>query len=229
MSAGLRLLLGVGWGAIGAIALASLGRRGEVSTRVRGLHPSPAAVFAPQVARRARAAFEVLARLAGPFGRVAGGFARRHAARRADERVARALPVTIDLLGVAVGAGCTPYLAVETVARWAPVDARSRLDGVVRACALGSSFSDALDSMADAAPPLRPLADALLASDRYGAPVGDALTGLATEERAALRRAAETKARKVPVRLLFPLVFLVLPAFGLLTIVPSLMSSLGRT
>jgi hypothetical protein len=33
----------------------------------------------------------------------------------------------------------------------------------------------------------------------------------------------------VPVRLLFPLVFLVLPAFGLLTVVPALLSGLART
>jgi len=33
------------------------------------------------------------------------------------------------------------------------------------------------------------------------------------------------RARTVPVRLLFPLVFLVLPAFGLLTVVPALLTS----
>ena len=78
-------------------------------------------------------------------------------------------------------------------------------------------------------PRLQPLTDALLASDRLGAPVGDALARLAVEERAGLRRRAEAEARTVPVRLLFPLVFLVLPAFGLLTVVPTLVSSFGRT
>ena len=77
-------------------------------------------------------------------------------------------------------------------------------------------------------PRLRPLADALLASDRLGAPVGPALARLATEERAALRRRAEAHARRVPVRLLFPLVFLVLPAFVLLTVVPGLAAGLPR-
>jgi tight adherence protein C len=100
---------------------------------------------------------------------------------------------------------------------------------VPRACGLGDSFSGALDSLAAATPRLRPLADALLASDRLGAPVGDALARLAAEERSALRRRAETAARTVPVRLLFPLVFLVLPAFGLLTVVPTLVSGLART
>jgi tight adherence protein C len=78
-------------------------------------------------------------------------------------------------------------------------------------------------------PELRGLADALLASDRLGAPVGPALARLATEERAALRRRAEAHARRVPVRMLFPLVFLVLPAFGLLTLAPALLSGFARS
>ena len=56
---------------------------------------------------------------------------------------------------------------------------------------------------------------------RLGAAVDDALARLAAESRRDLRRRAEARARTVPVRLLFPLVFLVLPAFGLLTVVPA--------
>jgi hypothetical protein len=33
----------------------------------------------------------------------------------------------------------------------------------------------------------------------------------------------------VPVRLLFPLIFLVLPAFGLLTVVPAVLAGIGGT
>jgi tight adherence protein C len=69
----------------------------------------------------------------------------------------------------------------------------------------------------------------LVASDRLGAPAGPALTRLARELRADLRRQAETRARTLPVKLLFPLVFLVLPAFGLLTVVPALLQALART
>ncbi len=90
------------------------------------------------------------------------------------------------------------------------------------------SFEAALDDAARTTPLLRPLCDALLASDRLGAPVGPVLARLAAEERTALRRRAEAHARRVPVRLLFPLVFLVLPAFVLLTVVPGLAAGLGR-
>jgi hypothetical protein len=139
------------------------------------------------------------------------------------------VPVTVDLLAVAVGAGCTPYGAVEVAARWAPAAIAGRLGAVPRACALGSAFGVALDQLAVDAPRLRPLTDALAVSDRLGAPIGPALAALGVEERAALRRRAETHARTVPVRLLFPLVFLVLPAFGLLTVVPAVLAGLSRT
>jgi tight adherence protein C len=148
----------------------------------------------------------------------------RRLERRHDLAVEQDMPVTIDLLAVAVGAGCTPYLAVDVAATWAPPALAAELAGVVRGCALGSSFADALDELATRIVPLRPLADALLASERFGAAVGDALLRLATEQRAVLRRRAETRARTVPVRLLFPLVFLVLPAFGLLTVVPAVLA-----
>ena len=39
--------------------------------------------------------------------------------------------------------------------------------------------------------------------------------------------APKRRARTVPVRLLFPLVFLVLPAFGILTVVPTVAARLS--
>ena len=152
----------------------------------------------------------------------------RFGARSVDAELARELPVALDLLGVAVGAGCTPYLAVEVAARWSPAPVAAAFDQVMRSCTLGLDFESALDAMARATPRLRPVSDALLATDRLGVPVGPVLARLAEEDRTALRRAAETHARRIPVRLLFPLVFLVLPAFVLLTVVPGLAAGLGR-
>ena len=142
--------------------------------------------------------------------------------------MARELPVAIDLLGVAVGAGCTPYLAVGVAAQWSPPPLGDTFRDVLRRCSLGLDFEAALDAAAQETPRVRPLADALLASDRLGVPVGPVLARLADEDRTALRRAAEAHARRIPVRLLFPLVFLVLPAFVLLTVVPGLAAGLGR-
>jgi pilus assembly protein TadC len=220
-------LVGVAWGALAAAPIAARARRRRVSARVEPLSPGRERAHrqsaTPAVLRRARDHVAT-----GPFGRVLARWRDRRRARDADAVLAAELPVTLDLLGVAVEAGCTPYLAVDRGLRWAPPAVAAHLTDVREACALGASFGDALDDVAARAPRLRGLADALLASDRLGAPVGPALARLADEQRAELRRRAEAHARRVPVRLLFPLVFVVLPAFGLLTVIPTLLAGFAR-
>lgn len=218
-------LLALAWGALAATPMAVRARRQRVDARLRPLRPAGAERPHPRFVLPRR----LLARSAGSaLGRVLVDVRARHRSGRDDDKLDAELPVTIDLLGVAVGAGCTPYLAVDMAVRWAPPLMAARLASVRDACALGATFADALDDVAARAPPLRPLVDALLASDRLGAPVGPALARLATEQRAELRRRAEVHARRVPVRLLFPLVFVVLPAFGLLTVIPTLLAGFSR-
>ena len=67
---------------------------------------------------------------------------------------------------------------------------------------------------------------ALVASERYGAPLAAGLDRLAAEVRASRRRRADEVARKVSVKLLFPLVLCILPAFALLTVAPLIASAL---
>ncbi len=224
-------ILGVAWGILVARPVARRAQRVALSTRLATLVVSPR-LDGPWSVLRAHAARAVhrspRADRSGVVARVLRSFTNRTRTRTADAELARELPVVLDLLGVAVGAGCTPYLAVELAVRWSPARIAASLGGVLRACALGVGFDTALDDAARATPLLRPLADALLASDRLGAPVGPVLARLAEEERTALRRRAEAIARRIPVRLLFPLVFLVLPAFVLLTVVPGLAAGLGR-
>ena len=136
--------------------------------------------------------------------------------------------MVLDLLQVALGAGCTPYRALELTARWGPPAAGAAFGTALDATQVGSSLGDALSALAVDAPTLAPVTDVLLASDRLGAPAGPALTRLAHDVRADLRRRAEARARTLPVKLLFPLVFLVLPAFGLLTVVPALLTALAH-
>ena len=50
---------------------------------------------------------------------------------------------------------------------------------------------------------------------------------LAEDARRTELRRAETRARRVPVLLLFPLVLCILPAFALLTVAPLLASAVG--
>ena len=148
--------------------------------------------------------------------------------RRRSAELDRHLPAALDLLVVAVGAGAAPQTAVELAARWTPEPVAAPLQQVLVTTGLGGSFVDALDTLRRDQPQLAPVAEVLAASARLGAPAAAALTRLADEARAASRRRAEARARVLPVKLLFPLVFLVLPAFGVLTVVPALLSAMQR-
>ena len=63
-------------------------------------------------------------------------------------------------------------------------------------------------------------------TDVVGASFADGMTTLAMRSREERRAALSQRARTAPVKMLFPLVFLVLPAFLLLTVVPLLVATL---
>ena len=150
-----------------------------------------------------------------------------HRARRSERRVrdavVRELPEVADLFALALGAGLTVPMAVHAVAHRAPGPLGAELRRVVGEVELGRRLSDALEEVPGRlGDDVRPLLAALVASDRYGAPLLDGLDRLGAELRQARRRRAEEAARRVPVKLLFPLVFCTLPAFALLTVAPLL-------
>jgi len=220
--------LALAWGAVVGLPFVAVVQRRSAADRLRGLTPRrarrhPVARWARTLSRRA-AAFPPTRTL----GRVLRAPARSRRHRRLDDEMARQIAVAVDLVGVGVGAGHTPYLAVELGARWSPALVRRDLDAVVNACAMGQSFDDALRELGLRTPNARALTDTLRTSARLGSPAAPALTRLAAELRADLRRRAEARARTVPVRLCFPLVGCILPAFALLTVVPAVVAGITR-
>ena len=73
----------------------------------------------------------------------------------------------------------------------------------------------------------RPLGRVLAEHVRHGSPLLPGLERVGVDARARRRRAAETRARRLPVLLLFPLVLCTLPAFGLLTVAPIVAGTLS--
>jgi tight adherence protein C len=200
---------------------------------LRRLHRPPD----PALARRLGTAIvfgaaflPVLAAAAVPAGVLAWALPAARARRRERRRLAALagdLPDVVDLLVLAVGSGLTVNLAVRHVARRAPGPLGAELRRVCYEATLGRRLGDALgDLPARAGDAVRPLVAALVASERYGAPLGAGLERLALEVRGDRRRRAEEAARKVPVKLLFPLVTCTLPAFALLTVAPLIASAI---
>ena len=221
-------LLGAVCGVVAALPFARLARREVVVGRLRAMAPSRRGVPARRQ-RRWSGITRWLPHIPAPLAsvaRVLGAPRARRRTIRLDIAIGRELPVIVDLVGVALAAGCTPYLAIEHAARYGPARTSRALRGVTGACALGQSLEDALRDLGAAIASLRPLTEALRTSARLGSPAAPVLARLAAEVRADYRRRAEARARTVPVRLCFPLVACVLPAFALLTVAPVVVGGL---
>jgi len=149
--------------------------------------------------------------------------------RRANIGIAvrAALPDLVDLLILATTAGLSLPVAHPLVAPHLPAPVGPRLADAHQAAERGRPRPDALvDALGPLGDRARALADVLVDHLRYGVPLIPALERTGLELRLDRRRAAEQEARRVPLRLLAPLVTCVLPAFALLTVVPLLAASL---
>jgi tight adherence protein C len=141
--------------------------------------------------------------------------------------VADALPDAVDLLLLSTSAGHSLPIAHPLVASRVPSPLGAALRDAAVEADRGRPRAEALVA---ALTPLGgralALAHALADHLRYGVPLAPTLDRLGSELRLDRRRRAEQDARRVPVRLLAPLVSCVLPAFALLTVVPLLAASL---
>ncbi|CAN5236210.1 hypothetical protein BH23ACT2_BH23ACT2_22140 [soil metagenome] len=148
----------------------------------------------------------------------------RHRRRALDD----ALPELVELFVLAASAGHPVHRCVEVVAVRAPSAVRPVMSDVQVQVARGEPLAAVLRRAGSNLGDLGPtLTDALVASLQTGAPLAPTLRQVAATARDRRRRAAEEAARRLPISLLFPLVCCVLPAFGLLAVVPLLAGSLG--
>ncbi len=153
---------------------------------------------------------------------------RRRSGLHDQDRVGAALGDVIDLFAVALLSGNTVGDAVRQVSEWSDGDIAEAFAWCIRQVAGGRSLSDALEQVPGLlGPQVRPLIAALIATERYGAPITANLAQLAVDTRADRRRRAEASARRLPVVLLFPLVTCVLPAFLLVTVVPVIVDTIS--
>ncbi len=149
------------------------------------------------------------------------------AARRRLLAADREIPVLFDLLAVATSAGLPPQLAFRRAVEAAEGPLADELRSVLNATDLGGRWRDELRTVSERLqlPDLRRLVGTLARSDVLGSPVSDEIARLASDVRERRRARATERARAAPVKMLFPLVFLVLPAFLLLTVVPVLVTT----
>jgi tight adherence protein C len=151
----------------------------------------------------------------------------RRAGRRQRQMRAR-VPDLAELLIATTAAGLSPPLAFRRAAEVVDGPLGEELRVAVRGLELGAQWRSVLDELAvrTGDPSIRRLVRAMGRSQRLGTSLVSTLHNVAEDLRQERQARAEELARRAPVKMLFPLVFLILPAFLLLTVGPVLLATL---
>jgi len=154
---------------------------------------------------------------------------RRPWRRRRSVSVDPEVPQLLDLLAAGSSAGLSAELALRRAAEVMTGSLGRDLRDLFARSDAGARWRDELEIYAAGADSrdLRRAVTVLDRTERLGASLADACADLAASVRADRRAARLERARTAPVKMLFPLVFLILPAFLLLTVVPVLLSTVG--
>jgi tight adherence protein C len=137
--------------------------------------------------------------------------------RRATGRlqhIDREMPELVDLLVTTVEAGVGFAGSLQMVARRIEGPLGEELRLALQEQNMGMTIESALQHMLERVDSvsMRAFVQAVLQGQTLGAPIGKVLRDLAVDMRQRRRHAAEERANKAPTKLLFPLIFLILPA-----------------
>ncbi|TMK85659.1 MAG: type II secretion system F family protein [Actinobacteria bacterium] len=193
-----------------AVAAAALAVLGSVMA---------AFLFAPALALAPVASFGAIRGLEIVLGRTA---------RRRQDRIAAGMPDLVELLVVTTEAGLSPPVALRRTAEVLRGPLGEELRSAIREVELGVPWLGAVERLAARCdvPALRGLASALSRSQHLGTVLGSSLRRVAEDLRRERRARAEEAARKAPIKMLIPLIFLILPAFLLLTVGPVVLATI---
>jgi tight adherence protein C len=148
------------------------------------------------------------------------------AARERQGVVRKELPDMLDLLAISVEAGLGFEAALDLGARNFNGPLADEVRRALREMELGASRHDALQSMKRRVdvPELSNFVLALVQADQLGMPITRVLHAQAQELRARRRQWAREKAGKLPVKILFPLVFFIFPSIMVVLLGPAAIS-----
>lgn len=163
--------------------------------------------------------------VAGAIGYYLPEWAVRSRAGRRQAEIRRALPDALDLLSITVEAGLGFDAAVDRVAREIHGPLGGELYRMVQEMRLGRSRSDALRDLGDrsSVDELRSFVLAMIQAEIFGISIAKVLHVQAHELRIKRRQFAEEQAQKLPVKILFPLLFGVFPALFVVLLGPAVL------
>jgi tight adherence protein C len=139
-----------------------------------------------------------------------------------QEAIRRALPDTMDLLTISVEAGLGFDAALAQVMNNVPGPLSMEIARMLQEVQLGVSRIDALRHLGERTDvdELDSFVLSMIQADVFGVSVAKVLRAQAKELRTKRRQRAEEKAMQVPVKILFPLIFCVMPALFVVILGP---------
>ena len=146
--------------------------------------------------------------------------------RERHEAIEYELPELIDLLVVAVEAGLSLGGALRIASREVAGPLGEELRLTLQEQNLGLSTREALENLSVRAdtPGMRIVVRGIVQGETLGMSIGQVMRNLATEMRKIRKAAAEERAQKAPIKIIFPLVFLIGPAMMIVLVVPALLN-----
>ena len=151
-----------------------------------------------------------------------------HRAKKRRDEIAGQLSNVLDLLVVCVEAGLGVTEAIKMVG--AESDRQGQLIGrelamVSAELNSGTGLGFALRALAERTKieDIKPLAATMIQSEQLGSRMGPALRALSDSLRNSRRMRAEEAAQKTTVKILFPLIFFILPAMMIVIVGPAMM------
>lgn len=140
-----------------------------------------------------------------------------------EDLLIKEMPYVYGLIAVACSSGLSPETSIRSVSKYMPTSVSGAFRLSISQIDSGKTFKDAL-SLWNENQNLRPLSHVLIESMESGVSAIPALDSLGRDSINKIRRKSDAALKKLPVTMLFPLVTCILPAFILLSIVPTLIS-----
>jgi len=140
------------------------------------------------------------------------------------QKIDKQMPDMIDLLVVTIEAGLGILASMRVASEGLADPLGQELRLTLQEQRMGLSVFEAIESLGKRAnaPNVRIFVRALIQGEKLGVSIGTTMRNVATEMRKRRKAAAEEKAQKMPIKLLFPLVFLIFPAIMIVLLVPAL-------
>jgi tight adherence protein C len=148
-----------------------------------------------------------------------------NAVQRRQNEIRSALADSIDLLTICVEAGLGFDAALAHVSKNTSGPLADEFYRTLQEVQLGRSRNEAMRNLADRSnvPELRAFVLAMVQADIFGVSVANVLRIQAKDMRVKRRQLAEERAMKVPIKVLFPVLFCIFPALFVVILGPAIM------